>query len=136
MKLLLDTHVFLWWNMDAPELSATARSVIADHGNQVYLSAVSAWEIVIKVAKGRLVLPEPPQQYVLSRITANRMQGLPIEISHTLEVSRLPDHHSDPFDRMLIAQSRVEALGFICADPGYGAVWSRDHLVGALKGSS
>lgn len=117
MKLLLDTHVFLWWNMDAPELSWTARELIADTDSEVYVSAVSAWEIVIKAAKGRLLLPEAPHTYVVSRITANQMLGLPIEISHTLEVSRLDDHHSDPFDRLLVAQCRVESLNLVSADP-------------------
>jgi len=82
MRAILDTHVFLWWNMDAPLLSVVAREFIADGGNELFFSAASAWEIAIKWARGWLVLPETPAVYVASRIAAQRIQPLPVQVSH------------------------------------------------------
>lgn len=116
MKALLDTHTFLWWNLDAPQLSPTAREFIADGRNQIYLSAVTAWEIAIKFAKGRLVLPELPDVYVTNRINEDNFNVLPIQVSHALLVAQLPDIHQDPFDRLLIAQSQIEKLPLLTVD--------------------
>jgi PIN domain nuclease of toxin-antitoxin system len=116
MKLLLDTHTFLWWNTEDPQLSARARELIADGQNGIFLSAASAWEISIKTAKGKLVLPEVPAHYILSRMGLYRFQPLPVHISHAVRVHDLPHYHDDPFDRMLIAQSQVEAIPLISAD--------------------
>ncbi len=117
MRALLDTHTFLWWNLDAPQLSAEALEFIAKGSNEIFLSAASAWEIAIKAAKGRLTLPEPPDQYVAERMRLHRFSALPIELSHALEVYRLPDIHQDPFDRLLIAQSQLEDIPLLTADP-------------------
>jgi PIN domain nuclease of toxin-antitoxin system len=116
VNALLDTHTFLWWNLDDPQLSPAARQFIQDGRNQVYLSAASAWEIAIKAARGRLVLPESPERYVANRMAHYRFLPLPIQLSHALKVYSLPDIHSDPFDRLLIAQSLLEDLPIITSD--------------------
>ena len=116
MKALLDTHTFLWWNTNDRRLSPAARAFIADGRNQIFVSAASAWEIAIKSARGRLELPSAPDQYVADRMRSNGFSPLPIQISHALEVYRLPLHHNDPFDRLLIAQSRLEKLPLLSGD--------------------
>lgn len=116
MKALLDTHTFLWWNMDSPKLSDRARRFITEGRNEIYLSAASGWEIAIKAAKGRLTLPETPDKYVADRMRLHRFSPLPIELSHSLEVFHLPDIHLDPFDRLLIAQSQLETMPIITGD--------------------
>lgn len=116
MKALLDTHTFLWWNMDAPQLSERARGFIGDGHNEIYFSAASAWEIAIKFAKGQLELPEPPDAYVASRLALHRFIPLPVQLSHALQVYKLPDIHQDPFDRLLVAQSQLEGLPLLSLD--------------------
>jgi PIN domain nuclease of toxin-antitoxin system len=116
MRALLDTHAFLWWNLDDPQLSQTAREFISSGRNDVFVSATSAWEIAIKAAKGRLLLPETPDRYVAGRIRQHRFSALPIELSHALQVYGLPPLHSDPFDRLLVAQSQLESMPIITAD--------------------
>lgn len=120
MKVLLDTHTFLWWNLDDPHLSAVARAIIAAGGNTVYLSAVVAWEIAIKAATGRLTLPEPADQYVTNRMNLHAFTALPVELSHALEVTNLPPLHNDPFDRLLVAQARLEGIPILTADAAIG----------------
>jgi PIN domain nuclease of toxin-antitoxin system len=117
MKAILDTHTFLWWNMDDPQLSTTARDFIADGRNELFLSAASAWEIAIKCARGRLSLPDTPMAYVTSRMAKHHLQPLPVLISHALRVFELPEIHQDPFDRLLVAQSQLEDLPILSADP-------------------
>ena len=116
MKALLDTHTFLWWNLDAPQLSETARDFISDGRNEIFLSAASAWELAIKYSKGRLELPETPEHYVAHRLTRHRFSTLPIQLSHALQVYSLPEIHKDPFDRLLVAQSQLESLPLLTAD--------------------
>jgi PIN domain nuclease of toxin-antitoxin system len=116
MKALLDTHVFLWWNIDSQLLSSTAREIIRDGGNEIYFSAASAWEIAIKCARGRLLLPDTPEKYVAERMNLHRFQPLPVQISHALHIYTLPDIHQDPFDRLLVAQSQLEDLPLLSAD--------------------
>ena len=117
MKALLDTHTFLWWNLNDPQLSAAAYDFISDGNNEIFLSAASAWEIAIKCAKGRLILPEDPEPYVANRMILHHFSSLPIQISHALQVFTLPDIHPDPFDRLLVAQSQLEGLPILTADP-------------------
>ena len=117
MRAILDTHVFLWWNMDDPQLSNSVREIIADGRNELFLSAASAWEIAIKAGRGRLSLPVQPQQYVAERLVLHGFQPLPITPSHALQVSVLPDHHRDPFDRLLVAQGQLEDMPILTADP-------------------
>ena len=116
MKYLLDTHTFLWWNLDDPQLSAHAREIIVNGGNKIFLSAASAWEIAIKTAKGRLVLPEEPAQYLAARMSQHHFQALPVQISHAVHVYDLPNHHADPFDRLLVAQCKLEGMPLISKD--------------------
>lgn len=116
MKYLLDTHTFLWWNMDDAQLSSLAREIIADGTNEIFLSAATAWEIAIKTARGRLELPEDPTRYVSSRMSLHGFLALPVQIHHAVQVYKLPMHHADPFDRLLIAQSQIESLPLISMD--------------------
>ena len=116
MRYLLDTHTFLWWNMDDAQLSSLARELIADGNNEIFLSAASAWEITIKTARGRLTLPEDPTRYVSNRLSLHGFQALPVQIHHAVQVYKLPMHHADPFDRLLIAQSQIESMSLISVD--------------------
>lgn len=117
MKALLDTQVFLWWISDDPRLSSRASAIITDGENRLFLSAASGWEIAIKVRLGRLTLPEPLETFVPEQMALNAIEGLPIQMSHALHVYTLPDHHRDPFDRLLIAQAQLENLPILSADP-------------------
>lgn len=128
MRALLDTHVLLWADADDPRLSTTARSVIEDGANEIVLSAVSAWEIAIKYRAGRLQLPYPPAEYVSTRLTVLGLTPLSIDFQHAVRVASLPQHHTDPFDRLLVAQSQIEGLPIITSDPmiaryGVDIVW-------------
>jgi PIN domain nuclease of toxin-antitoxin system len=117
MKAILDTRVFLWWNMNDPQLSPSIRDIIIDGRNELYLSAASAWEIAIKAGRGRLTLPESPERYVASRLMQHRFRPLPILLPHALRVYGLPEHHRDPFDRLLVAQGQLEDMPILTADP-------------------
>jgi PIN domain nuclease of toxin-antitoxin system len=128
LKALLDTHTFLWWNLDDPRLSNRAKNFIADGKNEIYLSAAVAWEIAIKTARGRLILPESPDRYLASRMDLHRLLPLPVQISHALHVFHLPAYHQDPFDRLLIAQSILEELPLVTGDEvfsryGIALIW-------------
>ena len=116
MTFLLDTRVFLWWVADQPGVTDAAREAIANPDNQVFLSAASGWEIAIKSALGRLDLPSVPAQFVPEQMQQNSFDVLQVSMHHALEVHALPRHHGDPFDRMLIAQSRCEGLRLISGD--------------------
>ena len=117
MKLLLDTHTFLWWVTDDARLSQAARALIADGRNELYFSVASGWEIAIKAQLGRLQLPDNAPQFVMAQLSLNAIEILPIQLHHALHVYKLPMHHRDPFDRMLIAQSQLESLPIITLDP-------------------
>jgi PIN domain nuclease of toxin-antitoxin system len=116
MKYLLDTHTFLWWNMDDPQLSSNVKEIIGDGSNEIFLSAASAWDIAIKTARGRLTLPEDPAHYITNRISMHGFQALPVQIHHAVQVYKLPNHHADPFDRLLIAQSQIESMPLLSLD--------------------
>ena len=116
MKLLLDTHTFLWWITDDPQLSTQAREFMADGHNTLYWSAASSWEVSIKYALGRMPLPEAPEQFLPAEIEKNRIESLPIIDVHAFLAGQLPHHHGDPFDRMLVAQAQVESLALISND--------------------
>ncbi|HEX9839602.1 MAG TPA: type II toxin-antitoxin system VapC family toxin [Anaerolineales bacterium] len=116
MKYLLDTHVFLWWNLGDPRLSHNATAIISDGNNEIFLSAVSAWEIAIKIAKKRLTVPDEPVRFVPSRMQLHGFQPLPIQIHHATRIYELPIYHTDPFDRLLIAQSQIESMPLISVD--------------------
>jgi PIN domain nuclease of toxin-antitoxin system len=116
MKVLLDTHTFLWWITDSPRLSARAREVIRDSDNELFFSAASGWEIAIKAQLGRLQLPDDLEHFIVDQLSLNTILVLPIQLRHALHVYTLPQHHRDPFDRMLIAQSQVENLPILTTD--------------------
>lgn len=113
---LLDTHVFLWWITDAPDLSRPAREVLALGRNRLLWSAASSWEVAIKFALGRLPLPLPPARFLPEHLARNRVEALPVLDAHAWRVADLPAHHSDPFDRLLVAQAQVEDLALVSAD--------------------
>jgi PIN domain nuclease of toxin-antitoxin system len=117
MRVLLDTHSFLWWVTDDPRLSSRAREIMSDGENHLFFSAASAWEITIKARLGRLKTPEPIASFLLAQLAENAIEGLPIGLSDALQVHSLPDHHRDPFDRMLVAQSQLENLPILTGDP-------------------
>lgn len=117
MKILLDTHCWLWMEAAPERLSEEARGLVLDPGNEIFLSAASSWEIALKHALGRLRLPLPPERYVPSRLRRSRIMPLPIQHEHALRVGRLPRHHRDPFDRMLVAQAVIEGMALLTADP-------------------
>lgn len=116
MRVLLDTHVWLWSLTEPERLTASARELIVDPGNEVLLSAASAWEIAIKYSLGKLPLPEPPAQYVPTRTAAQRIGTLAVTTAHALAVAGLPPHHADPFDRLLVAQAQLEGCALLTAD--------------------
>lgn len=113
MRLLLDTHVFLWWRMDAPSLPQTMRAAIGDRANEVLVSAAACWEIVIKRQLGKLEFGGA----VAAALAEEGFTCLSIAADHVDEVAALPDHHRDPFDRLMVAQARRERLTLLTVDP-------------------
>lgn len=112
MRLLLDTHVLLWWLEDDVRLSARARRAIADAGSDIWVSAASVWECAIKQRIGRLRVVER----LLENISANGFEPLPITFAHAASAGTLPRHHGDSFDRMLVAQAQLEGLTLVSRD--------------------
>ena len=112
MRLLLDTHVLLWWLGDDPKLSVSVRSAIAAEEAEIYLSVVSLWEIAIKRFQGKLEV-----EGIEEAITKGSLKELPICAAHAWAAGGLPPHHRDPFDRMLVAQAQLEGLTIVSRDP-------------------
>jgi PIN domain nuclease of toxin-antitoxin system len=111
VDILLDTHAFLWWNADDPKLGTAARAAIRDL-DTVFVSAATAWEIALKRAKGKLDAAGD----VADWIEQNAFRALPIEVAHAVAGADLRPHHRDPFDRLLVAQARLEELTLVTAD--------------------
>lgn len=116
MRLLLDTHTFLWFIIDDPQLSSMARNLIQDPVNEVEISPASYWEIAIKIKLGKYTLPHPYQQFMETQIAVNEFRILPIEPRHTALLTTLDLHHKDPFDRLLVAQAVTENIPIISVD--------------------
>ena len=116
MKAILDTHAFLWALAGDARMSRHARDIFAGPAD-LSLSIASIWEILIKVQSGKLNFPRPAGPYLLSKLAENRIKSLPISIDHLLALERLPMHHRDPFDRILIAQGLEEKIPIITSDP-------------------
>jgi PIN domain nuclease of toxin-antitoxin system len=120
MRLLLDTHAWLWWLSDDRRLGRRARQALGDPRSEIFVSAASAWEISIKSALGKLRIRKADLE---AEIAANGFLELPIRTRHALLAGRLAPLHEDPFDRMLVAQAQLEGLAVVSADPvfaGYG----------------
>ena len=116
MSYLLDTHTFIWLDHDPSQLSPAVAAICQDRQQTLLLSVVSVWEIIIKQQLGKLTLRLPLADIVAEQGQQNDVQILPITLAHTLEVAQLPLVHKDPFDRLLIAQSRVENAVLLSAD--------------------
>ncbi|MFP3943258.1 MAG: type II toxin-antitoxin system VapC family toxin [Alphaproteobacteria bacterium] len=112
MRVLLDTHVMIWWLEGHSRLPVHVRDIVNDRNNEIHFSIASVWEIAIKTSLGKLHTPgDLPEQ-----MAANEIRPLPISMDHARQTTTLPFHHRDPFDRMLIAQARTEGLTLITAD--------------------
>jgi len=116
MNVLLDTHAFLWAITGHKMLSKTARKTFLDPRNSLFFSAVSMWEICIKISLGKLSLKSGWFKKIQNEMSINAIQWLPVEMSHCAELTKLPFHHRDPFDRMLVVQARVENLLVLSRD--------------------
>ena len=118
MRVLLDTHAFLWWTSeDGRRLSDPARALLIDPSTDALVSVASAWEIAIKATTGRLEIDGDPEAWVPERITRHGFSPLPVELAHALRAGRLPAIHRDPFDRLLVAQAQVEGIPIVTSDP-------------------
>ena len=124
MKYLIDTHIFIWFVENLPNLSQSLKNTIEDKNSEIFISIASLWEISIKMSIGKLRLNRKYEK-ILDVLKDNSIEILPITFAHTLENSKLPFYHRDPFDRIIVAQAIVENLDFISAD----AVFD-DYLAG------
>ena len=127
MRVLLDTHAFLWFIADDERLPTQARTAIAG-ASEAFLSLASCWEMAIKVSIGKLTLAAPLERFLPDHLALNGIQLLDIELPHATAVASLPFHHRDPFDRLLAAQAKREQLTVVSADPvfrkyGVKRVW-------------
>jgi PIN domain nuclease of toxin-antitoxin system len=120
MRLLLDTHIVLWWLLADKQLPLLARKLVSDRGNTIFVSAVSIWEIRLKESLGKLSVPADFEL----RLNAESFEALPLTAKHAHAAGTLPWHHRDPFDRMLVAQAQVEKLQLLTADGVVGAYGS------------
>jgi len=116
MRILLDTHTFLWWITADHRLSQRSIEVISDGNNELLFSAASGWEIAIKAGLGRLDVPDPLDRFVSEHLFRNHIGVLPVHLSHALQAYTLPQLHRDPFDRLLVAQAQVERLPLLSSD--------------------
>lgn len=116
MKILLDTCTFLWLTTDAPELTEKAKILFQDTRNLVYLSSVSIWEIIVKNKLGKLPLPENPEKFIREQCKRHLIESLPLDNNAVFYLKNLPDHHRDPFDRMLICQAMSHDLTLLTSD--------------------
>jgi PIN domain nuclease of toxin-antitoxin system len=128
MRLLLDTHTFLWWVSNDPMLSSAARTAIANERNECFLSIASCWEMAIKTSSGKLRLSTTVERFIADELANNDIKLLAVDFKHVAKVENLPFLHRDPFDRLLVAQALVEKMNLITADAiisGYGVkrIW-------------
>jgi PIN domain nuclease of toxin-antitoxin system len=117
MKLLLDTHTFLWWDSEPSRLSSKALALCQDRANTVLLSVVSVWEMQIKSQLGKLKLSVPLAEVVETQRQTNNVEVMSVTLAHVLALENLPTPHKDPFDRLLIAQANVEGAVLVSDDP-------------------
>ena len=121
MKLLLDTHIFIWWADQPEKLSPAALSALEDETNELLLSVASVWEMQIKIQLGKLKLSLPLKELVKNQQETNDLTVSPVALTHVLALDALPFHHKDPFDRLLIAQGILEGLTVVTADSQFSA---------------
>ena len=121
MKLLLDTHIFIWWADQPEKLSPAALSALEDEANELLLSVASVWEMQIKIQLGKLKLSLPLKELVKNQQETNDLTVSPVALTHVLALDALPFHHKDPFDRLLIAQGILEGLTVVTADSQFSA---------------
>ena len=117
MRLLLDTHIWLWWLSEPKRLPFITQEAISNRENQLFFSVASIWEIGIKVANGKLSVPQPLPKSIANELANDGVVTVDIKTIHALQASQLPYHHKDPFDRMIIAQAQVESLLVVTTDP-------------------
>jgi PIN domain nuclease of toxin-antitoxin system len=123
MNILFDTHAWLWSMLEPDRIGPRTRALVTSGEHTFYLSLASVWEIAIKHAAGRLTLPEPPSDYVRSRVRADGVYLVPISLEHACRAAELPRHHGDLFDRLLVAQAELDQLTLLTHDqhiPRYG----------------
>ena len=116
MRILLDTHAFLWTAIESSQLSQRAKDLFLNSQTELYLSAASIWEMAIKSSLGKLIFDKPIESYVLDLLQKNAIQLLNIEFRHVIRVATLPFHHRDPFDRLLISQALEEKIALLSCD--------------------
>jgi PIN domain nuclease of toxin-antitoxin system len=116
MRLLLDTHAFLWWVNNDSTLSSAARTAISNERNECYLSMASCWEMAIKTSIGKLRLNTTIERFIPDELANNDIKLLAVDFKHVAKVENLPFLHRDPFDRLLVAQALIEKMTFITAD--------------------
>lgn len=116
MKLLLDTHAFLWWVEGTPALGRRARAAVANPDNEVFISIASCWELAIKLSLGKLRLTQRLDRFIPEQLTLNGFSLFAVELRHVVGVADLPFHHRDPFDRLLVAQALQDQLAVVSAD--------------------
>jgi PIN domain nuclease of toxin-antitoxin system len=121
MKLLLDTHIFLWYISGDKRLADDAKDIISDQANEVYLSVVSLWEAVIKYQLGKLPLPQAPETYLPEQRERHLISSMPLDEASVKQLAQLPPLHRDPFDRMLICQAIEHGLTLVTVDPAIRA---------------
>lgn len=116
MRILLDTHTFLWWHGVSGKLSPKAKALCEDWSNELYISVASIWEIQIKAQAGKLKLNDPIATIIENQRNQNHFELLSISLQHVLELNMLPEYHRDPFDRILVAQAQYEKLVLVTDD--------------------
>jgi PIN domain nuclease of toxin-antitoxin system len=121
MRLLLDTHTFMWFVIDSPKLKSSVKSQIEDENNEKLLSIVSIWEIAIKQSAGKLSFALPFRVFIEQQLRDNSIELLNINLEHIEVVESLPFHHRDPFDRLIVAQAMVERMPVLSADAIFDA---------------
>lgn len=115
MRYLIDTQIFLWFISGSPELSKNARDILESRDNEIFISIASLWEISIKTSLGKLAI-NGSYSTVINDVIENEIEILPINFVHTVEQNRLPFHHKDPFDRLIVAQALVEEMHLVSSD--------------------
>lgn len=121
MRLLLDTHIFIWWDSEPEKLPQAILDALEDSANTLVLSVASVWEMQIKAQLGKLTLRRPLKEIVESQRRANGIELMSVEAEHVYFLDGLPPHHKDPFDRLLVAQTNAEGMALVSVDPVFGS---------------